>query len=321
VHVLPKWHFSDRLLGVAARRARSVSALPALLHPMRRHGVRALSSVQRVSAGLAAEPVGWLAGAVVLVYVLAAVLAPAIAPESPAAGDLGARLAPPSAAHWFGTDALGRDLLSRTIYGARVSLLVGVLTVGLSAGLGTGLGMAGAYFRGAIDMVGARLVELLQAFPYLIFAIGMMAFLGPGFWNLIWALALKGWIEFYRLARGETLAQAKCEYVEAARAMGFPHTWILASEILPNIVNTVMVVALLRLGYFMVLEASLSFLGVGIPPGIPAWGSMINEGRNVLFIAWWVSTIPGLALLVLVLAVNLLGERMREILDPYAARR
>ena len=287
-----------------------------VLYPIRRHGVRALSSANRVSAGLAAEPIGLIAGLLVLAYVLGAVLAPLIAPYSPAATDLAARLAPPSRLHWFGTDALGRDVLSRTIYGARVSIMVGVLTVGISAVAGTALGMLGAYYRGGIDLVGARLVELLQAFPYLIFAIGMMAFLGPGFWNLIWALALKGWIEFYRLARGETLSQANREYVEAARAMGYPSSWILVSEILPNIVNTVAVVATLRLGYFMVLEASLSFLGVGIPPRIPAWGSMINDGRNVLFIAWWVSTIPGLALLLLVLAINLLGERMREILDP-----
>lgn len=292
-----------------------------IFYPVRRHGVRALSSLGRIARGLGREPIGAAAGVIVLVYLLGAALAPAIAPYSPGATDLSARLAPPSGAHWFGTDALGRDVFARTIYGARVSLLVGVLTVGLSAVIGTALGMAGAYFRGTFDMIGARLVELLQAFPYLIFAIAMMAFLGPGFWNLIWALALKGWIEFYRLARGETLAQSNREYVEAARAMGYPTSWILVSEILPNIVNTVTVVALLRLGYFMVLEASLSFLGVGIPPSIPAWGSMISDGRNVLFIAWWVSTIPGLALLVLVLAVNLVGERMREILDPHTVAR
>ena len=292
-----------------------------IFYPVRRHGVRALSSLGRIARGLGREPIGAAAGVIVLVYLLGAALAPAIAQYSPGATDLSARLAPPSGTHWFGTDALGRDVFSRTIYGARVSLLVGVLTVGLSAVIGTALGMAGAYFRGTFDMIGARLVELLQAFPYLIFAIAMMAFLGPGFWNLIWALALKGWIEFYRLARGETLAQSNREYVEAARAMGYPTSWILVSEILPNIVNTVTVVALLRLGYFMVLEASLSFLGVGIPPSIPAWGSMISDGRNVLFIAWWVSTIPGLALLVLVLAVNLVGERLREILDPHTVAR
>jgi peptide/nickel transport system permease protein len=302
--------------------AQSVRAGTApFLYPVRRHGVRALGSLRRVAARLAAEPVGAAAAAVVLAYVAGAVLAPAIAPDNPSATDLGARLAAPSAVHWFGTDLLGRDIFSRTLYGARVSLLVGALTAGLSALIGTALGMAGAYYRGAVDLVGARAVELLQAFPYLIFAVAMMAFLGPGFWNLIWALALKGWIEFYRLARGETLTQSHREYVEAARAMGYPSSWILAGEILPNILNTVTVVALLRLGYFMVLEASLSFLGVGIPPSIPAWGSMINDGRDVLFIAWWVSTIPGLALLVLVLAVNLLGDRVREILDPHVSRR
>ncbi len=297
------------------------AGLPHVFYPVRRHGARAFSSLGRLATGLAAEPIGAVSAVIVFVYALGAILAPAIAPYSPSATDLAARLAPPSAAHWFGTDALGRDVFSRTVYGTRVSLLVGLLTVGLSAVTGTGLGMAGAYFRGAFDMIGSRLVELLQAFPYLIFAIAMMAFLGPGFWNLIWALALKGWIEFYRLARGETLAQSNREYVDAARAMGYPTSWILMSEILPNIVNTVTVVALLRLGYFMVLEASLSFLGVGIPPSIPAWGSMISDGRNVLFIAWWVSTIPGLALLVLVLAVNLVGERMREIVDPHTVGR
>ncbi|HLW48157.1 MAG TPA: ABC transporter permease [bacterium] len=293
-------------------------AMP-FLYPVRRHGGRALSSLGRLAAGVAREPVGGAAAVVVLAYIAGAALAPVIAPYSPTAADLAARLAPPSPAHWFGTDALGRDVFSRTIYGARVSLLVGLLTVGLCVAIGTVLGMAGAYVRGWPDAAAARTVELLQAFPYLIFAVAMMAFLGPGFWNVIWALALKGWIEFYRLARGETLAQAGREYVEAARAMGYPASWILVSEILPNIANTVTVVALLRLGYFMVLEASLSFLGIGIPPGIPAWGSMISEGRNVLFIAWWVSTIPGLALLVLVLGVNLLGERIREILDPHTA--
>lgn len=288
----------------------------AVLYPLRRHGSRALFAFGRVSSGLRGQTLGLVAAVVILVYLVAAVSAPLLAPYDPAATDLGIRLAPPSPAHWFGTDALGRDIFSRTLYGARVSLLVGLLTVGISAAMGTGLGMLAAYFRGGLDAVSGRLIELLQAFPYLIFAIGMMAFLGPGFWNLIWALAFKGWIEFYRLARGETLAQAAEEYVEAAHAVGYPHSWILLSEILPNIVNIVTVLAMLRVGYFMVLEASLSFLGVGIPPSIPTWGSMINDGRNVLFVAWWVSTIPGLALLVLVLAINLLGERLREILDP-----
>ena len=169
---------------------------------------------------------------------------------------------------------------------------------------------------GTFDAITGRLTELLLAFPYLIFAIGMMAFLGPGFANLIWALSLKGWVEFYRLSRGQTLDQAEREYVEAARSIGQRSLRTLLREIVPNVLPSILVLATLRVGYVMVLEASLSFLGVGIPPNIPAWGSMIAEGRNVLFIAWWVSTTPGVALLILVLAINLLGERLQEIFDP-----
>jgi len=178
------------------------------------------------------------------------------------------------------------------------------------------VGALGGFYRGTFDAITGRLTELLLAFPYLIFAIGMMAFLGPGFSNLIWALSLKGWVEFYRLARGQTLDQAEREYVEAARAIGQRSVRTLLREVIPNVLPSILVLGTLRVGYFMVLEASLSFLGVGIPPNIPAWGSMIAEGRNVLFIAWWVSTMPGVALLVLVLAINLLGERLQEIFDP-----
>jgi peptide/nickel transport system permease protein len=259
---------------------------------------------------------GLIALVIVTFYVFLGIFAPIVAPYDPAQTDLSARLSPPSATHWFGTDSIGRDILTRTIWGARVSLVVGITTVLLTALAGMLLGMFGGYFRGWFDKQTARLTELLQAFPDLIFAIGMMAFLGPGLGNLIIALFLKGWVEFYRLLRGETLVQATREYVEAARALGHSHLYILFSEILPNIFPSILVLATLRVGYFMVLEASLSFLGVGIPPTIPAWGSMISEGRNVLFLAWWVSTIPGLALLVLVLAINLLGEALREVLDP-----
>lgn len=263
------------------------------------------------------RPVGWVAGATITIYAALALFAPLLAPYAPSATDLAARLAPPSPHHWFGTDALGRDIFSRVLFGARVSLLVGFLSVTITSLFGTLLGAFGGFLRGPFDTVTARITELLQAFPYLIFAIGMMAFLGPGFWNLIWALSLKGWVEFYRLARGEALAQSATEYVEAARALGQRKARTLFREMLPNIAPSILVLGTLRVGYFMVLEASLSFLGVGIPPSIPAWGSMVAEGRNVLFIAWWVSTIPGMALLVLVLAINLMGERLQEVLDPH----
>jgi len=268
-----------------------------------------------------ATPLGHISAAIVATYVLAAALAPVLAPYGPEAGDLAQRLAPPSAQHWFGTDSLGRDILTRTLYGARVSLLVGVLTVAITAAFGTVIGAVGGFYRGAFDAVVGRVTELLLAFPYLIFAIGMMAFLGPGFANLVAALSLKGWVEFYRLARGETLDQAQREYVEASRAIGQRRPRTLFREVLPNVLPAISVLSTLRIGYFMVLEASLSFLGVGIPPNIPAWGSMISEGRGVLFIAWWVSTIPGIALLVLVLAINLLGESLQEAYAPRTKRR
>lgn len=273
------------------------------------------------AARVFATPLGRISAAIVATYVLAAALAPVLAPYGPEAGDLAQRLAPPSAQHWFGTDSLGRDILTRTLYGARVSLLVGVLTVAITAAFGTVIGAVGGFYRGAFDAVVGRVTELLLAFPYLIFAIGMMAFLGPGFANLVAALSLKGWVEFYRLARGETLDQAQREYVEASRAIGQRRPRTLFREVLPNVLPAVSVLSTLRIGYFMVLEASLSFLGVGIPPNIPAWGSMISEGRGVLFIAWWVSTIPGIALLVLVLAINLLGESLQEAYAPRTKRR
>jgi peptide/nickel transport system permease protein len=270
----------------------------------------------RLFRRLTRTPLGAVSALVVLAYVLVALLAPVVAPYPPEATALGARLQPPSAEHWLGTDGLGRDILSRILYGARVSLLVGFLSVLITATFGTIVGTLGGFYRGPFDAISGRLTELLLAFPYLIFAIGMMAFLGPGFANLVWALSLKGWVEFYRLARGETLNQADREYVEASRAIGQRSVRTLFREILPNVFPAILVLGTLRVGYFMVLEASLSFLGVGIPPNIPAWGSMIAEGRNVLFIAWWVSTAPGVALLILVLAINLLGERMQEIFDP-----
>ncbi|MCB2149540.1 MAG: ABC transporter permease [Deltaproteobacteria bacterium] len=257
-----------------------------------------------------------IAAVVVGLYILMAVFAPALAPYPPNETALAERLQPPGAEHWLGTDGLGRDIFSRCLYGARVSILVGFLAVTLCVVFGVSLGLMAGFYRGRLDSIFSRFSELLMAFPYLISAIAMMAFLGPGFFNLVWALALRGWVEFFRLSRGDTLAQQTREYVDAARSLGLSGWQIMLNEILPNIVPSIIVLATLRVGFMIVLEASLSFLGVGIPPSIPAWGSMISEGRGVLFIAWWVSTLPGIILMVLVLAINLLGEGLREVLDP-----
>jgi ABC-type dipeptide/oligopeptide/nickel transport system permease subunit len=271
---------------------------------------------------LAGHRVALAGGIIVLLFVLAAIFAPAITTHNPELGSLRQRLLPPA---WMeggqsdfplGTDMQGRDLLTRIIYGARISLLVGFLTVAVSVLVGAVLGALAGYYRGWLDTVLSRFADLLMAFPFLIFAIAMMAFIGPGFSNLILALTFKGWVEFFRLSRGEIMSEKTREYVEAARALGRSHYAIIAAEILPNIVQSVFVLATLRLGFFIVTEASLSFLGLGIQPPTPAWGSMVSEGRDVMLTAWWVSTLPGLAIVLLVLSLNLFGEGLRDILDP-----
>lgn len=268
------------------------------------------------------HPLPLIAGLVILAYILAAVFAPQITPQDPTRGNLRARFTPPS---WqakgitempLGADEQGRDLLTRIIYGARVSLAVGLWAVGISVVVGTALGALAGYYRGRLDQILSRFADLLLAFPFLIFAIGVMAFLGPGFTNLILALTFKGWVEFFRLVRGQMLAEKNKEYVEAARVSGRGNLAIIISEILPNIIQAVFVLATLRMGFFIVTEASLSFLGLGIQPPTPAWGSMVASGRDYLLTAWWVSTFPGVAILVLVLAINVFGEGLRDILDP-----
>ncbi|HHY37295.1 MAG TPA: ABC transporter permease [Firmicutes bacterium] len=271
---------------------------------------------------LCRHPSALLGALVIILYLLAAVFAPYIIPQDPFIGQLGNRLLPPSWAeggqpeYLLGCDELGRDLLSRIIYGARVSIGVGFLSVMVSMAIGVTAGLAAGYFRGWFDEVFSRFADLLLAFPYLIFALGVMMVTGPGFWNLIMALSFKGWVEFFRLTRGETLSEKTKEYVEAAKASGQGDLTIMLSEILPNIVHSVIVLGTLRMGYMIIMEASLSFLGLGVGTRIPAWGSMIANGRQFMLNAWWISTLPGLALLILVLSINLLGEGLRDILDP-----
>ena len=264
----------------------------------------------------------FLGAIIVLSFILIAIFAPFIAPNDPLKANIINRLRPPfwmergNITFLLGADEIGRDILSRIIYGARVSILVGLVTVAISGFLGTLLGSFAGYFRGRFDAILSRFADLLLSFPYLIFAIFLMSIVGPGFFNLIVILCFKSWVNFFRLSRGEMISEKTKEYVEAAQALGESDVKIIFKEILPNIIHSLLVLATLRVGFFIILEASLSFLGLGIQPPTPAWGSMINSGRAYMLSAWWVSTIPGIALLILVLSINLLGEGLRDILDP-----
>ncbi len=262
-----------------------------------------------------------LGGLVALGFAVAALLAPLLVAHDPNQGDLGARLRAPAwvtgdMTHPLGTDSVGRDLLSRIVYGARTSLGIGIITVALSAAVGTALGLAAGWRGGWPDRLASRFADFLLAFPVLIFAIGVLAIFGPGFWVIVGALSFQAWVEFYRLVRGETLVQREQEYVQAARALGRPMLGILAFEILPNVVYTVLALSTIRIGYVIIAESSLSFLGIGIQPPTPAWGSMVSDGRDFMLTAWWVPTLPGLAAVVLVLGLNLFGEGLRQVLDP-----
>jgi ABC-type dipeptide/oligopeptide/nickel transport system permease subunit len=265
---------------------------------------------------------GLAAAAVVVLFVLAALLAPWIAPHDPAEADLFRRLQPPAwqeGGEWafpLGCDGLGRDILSRLLYGARVSLLVAALVIGIAAVIGTLLGLAAGYLRGWTDTVISRLVDTLLGFPYLIFAIGLMAMMGPGLHNIVLVLVYKEWVFACRVVRGETLAAREHDYVEAARALGCGPAHIMLREILPNVLSPVLVVATFRMAYVIILEASLSFLGLGVQPPASSWGNMVADGRDFLVDAWWVSTLPGIAILALVLAINLASQGLRDAFDP-----
>ena len=259
---------------------------------------------------------------VVLGFVVLAVLAPWIAPHAPYETDLFRRLQPPAweeggdFAFLLGCDALGRDVLSRLIHGTRVSIAVGLAVILIATTIGTLAGLAAGYLRGAPDAIISRLCDILLGFPYLIFAIGLIAMTGPGFQNIILALAYKEWVLPCRVVRGETLAAREMEYIEAARALGASRIHIMLREILPNILSPVIVVATFRMAHIIIIEASLSFLGIGVQPPIASWGSMVADGREFLLDAWWVSTFPGLAILLLVLAINVASQGLRDAFDP-----
>jgi len=247
--------------------------------------------------------------------VAAAVFAPAIAPHDPDHQSLADELAPPSADYPLGRDKLGRDQLSRVIYGARVSLEVGLTTVVVSLSIGLAAGAVGGYVGGAVDFWLMRLIDVLMAFPGILLAIAMSAVLGPSLANVVVALSLIGWTGYARLVRGEVLSIKQREHVEAARAIGLGRTRILVRHVVPLLAAPLLVQATFGMAGAIVAEASLSFLGIGVQPPTPSWGSMVNDGRSFLLVAPHLTLYPGLAILITVLGLNALGDGLRDWLD------
>jgi peptide/nickel transport system permease protein len=259
-------------------------------------------------------------GGVVLAWALAAILAPWITPYLPNVVNVAGRLAPPSVAHWLGTDELGRDVLTRVIYGARTSLTVGFVVVLVGGVFGTLLGAVAAYARGFAEEALMRATDLMFCFPPIILAMAIAAALGIGARNTVIAMLVVWWPKFARLARSLVIGQRSLEYVAAAQAVGFGPAHILLRQIVPNAIGPLIVLITLDLGNAILVFAGLSFLGLGVIPPTPEWGSMVSEGRELVS-QWWVATFPGLAILSVVMGFNFVGDGLRDWLDPHARRR
>jgi peptide/nickel transport system permease protein len=256
----------------------------------------------------------------------AAILAPLLSPADPLKNDLLERLTPPmwsaggSAAHPLGTDTLGRDVLSRLLYGARVSLVVGFVTVIISGAAGVALGVLGGFYGGWLDDVLMRVGDVQLAFPVLLLGVALLSVLGPGQVNLVLVLVVSGWITYARIVRGETLSLKHREFVEAARALGALDGRLIWRHLLPNVWAPIAVVATFSVARTIIAEASLSFLGLGVPAPTASWGAMLDEGRNYITTGWWLALFPGTAILIVVLVINLIGDWLRDVLDPRVER-
>lgn len=253
---------------------------------------------------------------IVIFYVLVAIFGPAVAPYDPLTQNLAIRLAPPSATHWLGTDSLGRDILSRMLYGARLSLVSGLITVIVASLLGIAVGVVAGYAGGWIDEIIMRITDIFLAFPGLILAMAIAAILRPSLNNALIAIAATWWPSYARLIRGQVLSVRNLEYVEAARAVGRSDAGIIVGHILPNSIGAVLVQATLDMGSIILTIAGLSFIGFGAQPPTPEWGVMVSEGRTFLQTQWWIPTAPALAILFLVMGFNMVGDGLRDIMDP-----
>ena len=259
---------------------------------------------------------------IIAIVIFTAVFAPLLTPYSTTTPSLADRLTPPawqeggSWSHPLGTDALGRDLVTRLMYGGRVSLLVAVFTLLIGGGFGTAIGLIAGYFGGRVDAVLMRSADSTLAFPIILFAILLVVAIGPNMANVVIAIALVLWARYARVIRGEVLSLKERDFIARARVAGCSHLRIVLFHLFPNTVNTLLVLLTLQVGWVIIVEASLSFLGAGIPPPTPAWGSMVSDGREYVDTAWWVSAMPGIAIMLTVVAFNLFGDWLRDTLDP-----
>ncbi|MHB0870671.1 MAG: ABC transporter permease [Chloroflexota bacterium] len=261
------------------------------------------------------------AGLFLALEVVVAIAAPLIAGHDPLVGDVEQRLlAPGTPGHWLGTDQLGRDVMARMLFGARVSLVVGAVAVGVAGAVGVLAGLIMGYWGGWVDAIGSRLVDVQLSFPFMALALSIAAVLGASLTGIVLTLAISSWVLYARLVRGETLSMKRQEFVDAARAVGASSSWIVFRHVLPNVLGPAIALASLEAGRLIVAESSLSFLGYGIQPPIPAWGNMLAEGKDYMAKAWWLTVLPGVAVSLTCLATSLLGDWLTEVLDPRQRR-
>jgi peptide/nickel transport system permease protein len=286
------------------------------MDPVARNVALTLHKLWRFRAGLS----GLL---IVLGMCVVAVFAGLIAPHDPYDQDVAGRLKPPvwmeggSQQHLLGTDPVGRDILSRIISGSRISLATGGASVVISVVIGVLLGLVGGYYGGKTDSLVVNLVNVMMAFPFILLALTAVAVMGPSFKNMVIVLGVTGWPIYTRVVRAETAQLKALEFVMAARAIGFTSVRIIAKHILPNVLNTIIVTSSLEVARMIILESILSFLGLGVQPPTPSWGGMLGEGRTYMLTHWWLATFPGIAIFVTTLGINLLGDGLRDVLDPH----
>lgn len=253
---------------------------------------------------------------IVVLFALTALFAPFIATHDPTAINFNEVFLPPSSAHYFGTDELGRDVFSRIIYGSRISLFVGFVAVGISLAVGVMLGLLAGYLGGITDIIIMRFVDIMLCFPSFFLILAVIAFLNPSVFNVMAIIGLTGWMGVTRLIRAEVLCVRTRDYITAARVQGLSSARIMFKHILPNVMTPIFVTATLGIAGAILTESSLSFLGLGVQPPTPSWGNILTAGKDNIMFAWWLSMFPGLAIFITVLGYNLLGEGLRDVLDP-----